>query len=197
MVFANRSGRARRVTLTVAAGLMSALLGGCVEQAADVSPNATALRAPLERRDGVSLDAATVAIISVQGAPVELGSSFNSALQDAARQRQIVLAEPKRARYLVRGYLSASLLQDGAEVEYVWDVFGPDKRREFRLNDVIDVKGKADDPWSLVTPEALASIAGKSADDLAAFLSQTPEAKPVASAVKAPDSVALGYAPIQ
>ncbi len=112
------------------------------------------------------------------------------------------MAEPKRARYLVRGYLSASLLQDGAEVEYVWDVFGPDKRREFRLNDVIDVKGKADDAWSLVTPEALASVAGKSADDLAAFLSQTPEAKPldakpVASAAKPAESVALGYAPIQ
>jgi hypothetical protein len=190
------SGRAR-AALAVVAGLGAALLGGCVEQAAEVSPSAALARPPLERREGVTLAAATVAVVSVDGAPGDIGARFTTTLEDAARQRDIVLTDPKRARFLVRGYLSASLLPDGAEVEYVWDVFGPDKQREFRLNDVIDVKGKADDPWSLVSQTALASVAGKSADDLAAFLSQTPEAKPVASAAKSPENVALGDAPTQ
>jgi hypothetical protein len=184
-----------RKAVLAAAGLVSVLLCGCVEQAAEVTPSV--VRPPLERRDGVTFAAATVAVVSIDGAPGDYGSRFTAALEDAAKQRDIVLTDAKRARYLVRGYLSASLLADGAEVEYVWDVFGPDKRREFRLNDVIDVKGKADDPWGLVSDAALASVAGKSADDLAAFLSQTPEAKPVVASAKAPDGGALGYAPLQ
>jgi len=171
------------------------LLCGCVEQAAEVAPDAAVARPPLERREGVTLSAATVALVSVDGAPGDYGDRFASALQDAAHQREIVLTDMKRARYLVRGYLSASRLEDGAEIEYVWDVFGPDKKREFRLNDVIDVKGAGDDPWALVTDAALASVAGKSADDLAAFLSQTPEAKPAATAAKGDNSVAMSYAP--
>ncbi len=195
MAFGETSGRARAAL--AAAGLSAVLLGGCVEQAAEVSPNAALARPPLERREGVTLAAATVAIVSVDGAPGDIGSRFTTALEDAARQREIVLTDPKKARFLVKGYLSASLLPDGAEVEYVWDVFGPNKQREFRLNDVIDVKGQTDDPWSLVSPAALASVAGKSADDLAAFLSQTPEAKPVAGAAKAAENVALGEPPTQ
>ncbi len=191
------AGRGVRAALIAAVGCGSALLGGCVEQAAEVSPNAALPRPPLERRDGVSLAAATVSIVSVDGAPGDYGSRFTSALEAAARQRDIVLTDAKGARYLVRGYLSASPLKDGAEVEYVWDVFGPDKKREFRLNDVIDVKGQGDDPWALVSDAALASVAGKSADDLAAFLSDTPEAKPVASAAPAESGVALSYAPVQ
>jgi hypothetical protein len=187
----NASWRRPRTAL---AGLVSALLCGCVEQAADVAPSAAAMRPPLEKRAGVSLAAATVSIVSVTGAPDAIGAQFTGMLKDDARQREIVLTEPKAARYLVRGYLSATAIQDGVEVEYVWDVFGPDKRRAFRLNDVLDVKGAGDDPWALLTDAALKSVADKSADDLAAFLSQTPEAKPVAEGAA---GSALSYAATQ
>lgn len=179
----------------LAAAALSCALCGCVEQAAEVTPSV--MRPTLERRPGVTFASATVAVVSIDGAPGDYGSRFTSALESAAKQRDITLTDPKRAKYLVRGYLSASLLTDGAEVEYVWDVFGPDKRREFRLNDVIDVKGKADDPWGLVSDAALDSVATKSADDLAAFLSQTPEAKPAVASGKAAENVALGYAPTE
>ena len=185
------AGRGVRAALIAAVGCGSALLGGCVEQAAEVSPSAALPRPPLERRDGVSLAAATVSIVSVDGAPGDYGSRFTSALEAAARQRDIVLTDAKGARYLVRGYLSASPLKDGAEVEYVWDVFGPDKLRELRLNDVITVKGQGDDPWAVAGEAALDSVAAKSADDLSAFLSNTPEAKPLADAGAAR---ALSYA---
>jgi hypothetical protein len=178
-------------------GLASVWLGGCVEQAAEVAPNAAVLRPPLERREGVSLAAATVSIVSVDGAPDAVGARFTHVLKDAAQEREIVLTDAKAARYLVRGYLSAAAIQDGVEVEYVWDVFGPDKRRAFRLNDVLDVKGAGDDPWAMVSGAALKSVAEKSADDLAAFLSHTPEAKPVADAATRDASVALGEAATQ
>ena len=78
----------------------------------------------------------------------------------------------------MRGYLSASPVKDGAAVDFVWDVFTPDKQRAQRLTDTIVVRGSGDDPWAMVTPAALDSIAAKSADDLAAYLSNTPEAAP-------------------
>jgi hypothetical protein len=70
------------------------------------------------------------------------------------------------------------LAQDGATVDFVWDVFTPDKQRARRLSDSIVVRGSGEDPWALVTDAALDSIAAKCADDLAAYLSNTPEAAP-------------------
>lgn len=156
-------------------------LSGCVDQVTETTPDAVA-RTSVERLPGVSLAAAKVAIVSVDGAPSEIAANFKATLKQDAEQREIALTDARGARYLVRGYLSATATEGGADVEYVWDVFGPDKRREFRLNDVISVKGTGDDPWAIVTTAALDSVAAKSADDLAAFLSHAPEAKPVASA---------------
>ena len=167
-------------------------LGGCVETAADMAPNAEAYH-QIARREGVSLAQATVAIVSVEGAPSAVAARFSQTLEAEARAREIVVEDSGKARYLVRGYLSAEPTEDGAVFEYVWDVFTADKRRAQRLNDVIAVKGSADDPWQLAGDAVLKSVAAKSADDLAAFLSNTPEATAVAAA---PDTAAapLSYA---
>ncbi len=122
-----------------------------------------------------------MAIMSVEGAPAELAQRFDQSLDQAAAARQIAVAPPTSARYLVRGYLSASLVKDGAAIDFVWDVFTPDKRRAQRLSDTIVVRGAGDDPWAMVTDAALDSIAAKCADDLAAYLSNTPEAAPGAA----------------
>jgi hypothetical protein len=178
---------------------MALALGACVDAATDMTPSVEAHR-QIERRDGVSLASATVAIVSVDGAPASIKASFDQQLARDAKDQQIVLVEPKKARYLVRGYLSATPTADGASLEYVWDIFGPDKIRAQRLNDVIAVKGSGDDPWAVAGPAALASVAAKSADDLAAFLSNTPEAAPLPAVVQgqpATPTSALGYAPLQ
>ena len=169
------------------------LLGGCVDPPAEIAPDANAPHS-LVKREGMSLGAATVALVSVEGAPPAVAESFSGALADAVKAREIAIVDAKAARYLVRGYLSATATEDGAEVEYVWDVYRPDKQREFRLNDVIEVKGTGDSAWAIVTPAALTSVAGKSADDLAAFLSNSPEAKPIARSNAPAPSAALGYA---
>ena len=85
---------------------------------------------------------------------------------------------PAKARYLVRGYLTATPIEGGAEVDLVWDVFTPDKRRAQRLSDAIAVRGAGDDAWAMIGDAGLDSVAAKSADDLAAYLSNTPEAAP-------------------
>ena len=169
------------------------LLSACVDQAAEVALDPSPSHS-LVKRDGMSLGAATVALVSVDGAPPAVAGRFSDALADAAKAREIAIVDAKAARYLVRGYLSATATEGGAEVEYVWDVYSPNKQREFRLNDVIEVKGTGDSPWAIVTPAALTSIAAKSTDDLAAFLSNAPEAKPIAQSNAPAPSTALGYA---
>ena len=190
---ASTIGKGRRVLagLCLLAGPL--VLGGCVDNAADLAPNAEA-RHQLARREGVSIAEASVAIVSVEGAPAAVAAKFRQALEREARSHDIAIAAPSKARYLVRGYLSADLASDGASVEYVWDVFTADKQRAQRLNDVIAVPGSGDDPWAIVGDAALASVAAKSADDLAAYLSYTPEAAAVATSAPQAAAAPLSYA---
>ena len=172
-------------------------LCGCVEVAADLAPSAEAHR-QVARREGVSLAQASVAIVSVEGAPAAILASFSQILEREARVRDIVVVDAASARYLVRGYLSASLTADGASIEYVWDVFTSDKQRAQRLSDVIVVKGSGEDPWALAGEAALKSVAARSADDLAAYLSNTPEAVAAAPVPQDPAAgLPLSYAPLQ
>ncbi len=158
--------------------LLAALAAsGCVETAGDVATGVEGSQ-QFVRRPDASMAGATMAIVSVEGAPPELVARFDHSLDEAAAQRQIALAPPTSARYLVRGYLSAALARDGATVDFVWDVFTPDKQRAQRLSDSIVVPGSGDNPWAMVSEAALDSIAAKCADDLAAYLSNTPEAAP-------------------
>jgi hypothetical protein len=161
-----------------------ATLSGCNDIAAN-PPSADA-QAQFVRRDDANMAAAPAAIVSVDGAPADLSAHFSQSLAEAAAAHRIAVVSPAKARYLVRGYLTASLVEGGAEVDFVWDVFTPDKQRVQRLSDAIAVRGAGDDPWAIIGEQALDSVAAKSADDLAAYLSNTPEA--------APGGAALSYA---
>jgi hypothetical protein len=179
--FAPRNGLASGLFTLLAA----VSLCGCVETAADIAPGADP-RPQFTRREDASLSAATLAIVSVDGAPAELSERFSQSLTEAAAARQIAVATPAKARYLVRGYLTAAPVEGGASIDFVWDIYTPSKQRAQRLSDAVIVKGSGDDAWAMVNEAALDSIAGKCADDLAAYLSNTPEA--------APASAALSYA---
>ncbi|HXW20486.1 MAG TPA: hypothetical protein VEK35_08295 [Roseiarcus sp.] len=180
--------------------LAASALSGCVETAAELNPEADQQHVHIARRPDVSLASATVAFVSVEGPPAAVSASFIQDLKREAAAQEIAVADPKKAHYFVRGYLSAYLTSDGAAIEYVWDVFARDKERTQRMSDVLVVKGQGDDPWTIAGDEALASVAAKSADDLAAFLSNTPEAV-AAVAGPAPhaspnDAKPLSYAPV-
>ena len=176
----NKAGRPglRRALTGAATALAAALaLGGCVEAAGDIAASPEGA-SQFVRRPDASMGGATLSIMSVEGAPDEFAQRFDQSLDAAAAERQIALVPPTSAKYLVRGYLSASLATDGATIDFVWDVFTSDKQRAQRLTDTLIVRGSGDDPWAMVTPAALDSIAAKCADDLAAYLSNTPEAAP-------------------
>ncbi len=164
--------------------LACATFSGCNDVAAN-PPNADA-RAQFVLRDDANMAGATVAIVSVDGVPADLSTRFRQSLDEAAAAHRIAVAGPAKARYLVRGYLTASSIEGGAEVDVVWDVFTPDKQRAQQLSGAIAVKGAGDDAWAMIDDAALNSLAAKCAADLAAYLSNTPEA--------APASAALSYA---
>ena len=187
-----RAARSAAIAPKAAALLASAFLCGCVDVAADLGPKVEVF-SQFERRDGVSLAGATATIVSIEGAPAEIAERFNQRLVKDAADREIVLVEQNKAHYLVRGYLSVAPAEGGAVVDYVWDIFTPDKRRAQRLTDEIAVQGTGDDAWAIIGDAALDSIAARAADDLAAYLSNTPEAKPIGPAA----AQALSYAPIE
>ena len=187
-----RSARALVCALTAPLALAACV---SVETTAEVAPDATASRQFALRADA-DLAHASVAIVSIDGAPPAVTADFQRRLNGAALSRHIALADPAKAHYLVRGYLSAAPTADGAEIEYVWDVFTAGKQRVQRLDDAIAVKGAGQDPWAMLGEAALTSVAAKSADDLAAFLSNTPEAAPTAAAEPLRGGAVLGYAPL-
>jgi hypothetical protein len=154
--------------------LASMTLGGCNDVASN--PPVPDGSAQFARRDDANMAGPTLAIMSVDGAPADRSAHLSQSLNDAAAAQQIAVVAPAKARYLVRGYLTASLIEGGTEVDFVWDVFTPNKQRVQRLSDAIAVRGTGDDPWAMVSDTALDNIAARCADDLAAYLSNTPEA---------------------
>ncbi len=128
------------------------------------------------RRDGVSLAQASVAIVSVEGAPDAISASFSQALEREARARDIVVVDRRQ------GALSRARLSFGRS----------DRRRRFdrirlgRLHRRQAARAKAQRrdrgqgigrrPLGAGRRGGARSVAARSADDLAAYLSNTPEA---------------------
>jgi hypothetical protein len=128
--------------------------------------------------------------MDIQGVPPSALADLSRAFEKQARAREINLTDSKTAHYLVRGYLNPSPAKDGAAFSVVWDVYDAKKRRAQRIDDFIFVKGAAASPDG-IDDAMLNQIAAKSADDLAAVLSNMPEAIAVASSPSAkPVSVA-------
>ena len=138
-------------------------------------------------RDDANMAGATVAIASVDGAPRGRFDPLPPELRRGGRGAPD-RRWPRRPRRAIScaAISPLRLIEGGAEIDIVWDVFTPDKQRAQRLSDAIAVKGSGDDAWAMIDDAALNSVAAKCADDLAAYLSNTPEA--------APASAALSYA---
>ena len=190
----------------LAAAVLALPLGGCVDTGSDL--NATRASLPqatsIARRADVSPGGTSVGFASLEGPPQALQARFVAAFASEAGSREIQLVDPKAARYQMRAYLTAYATEGGTAIAYVWDVFDSDKRRAQRLTDALVVKGTAADPWSVIDDKALASVAAKSADDLAAFLSNTPEAiaaaktvRPALAAAGKPAAKPLSFAPAE
>ncbi len=157
----------------------SLALAGCVDTAAELGApraGAAAQRQRAATRPGVSPRGASVALTSMEGAPEEAMSRFAQIFTRTVESRDIATTKDADAAYRVRGYLTAYSGGEGTtRFAYVWDVFERNGRRAQRLTDEVAVKGTGD-PWANLDEKALTEVAARGADDLAAFLSNTPEA---------------------
>ncbi len=165
--------------------LLGGALAGCVEQFPDAQVGRGDVRNAIARGQLTSPKAATVALVSLEGAPAPVEAQFRQALTGEAAAREIAVTDAASARYLVRGYLAAYAGEGGGvQVAYTYDVFdAASRRREQRLSDTIEVPGAGGDPWAAVGGAVLTSLAGRSADDLAVGLAGTPEAQAAAGKV--------------
>ncbi|MDX7953172.1 hypothetical protein P7D22_18575 [Lichenihabitans sp. Uapishka_5] len=157
--------------------VLAAGLAGCVDNIPDVAVSRGDVRQAIARGTLKSPRPATVALASLDAGPGDTAARFKAVFDKAAAERDITLVEPQAARYLVRGYLSAAPGEHGTDVAYVYDVFDAAQRRMERVSDTLTLPAVSTDPWAAFDDRALASLAGRSADDLAVALASTPEAQ--------------------
>ena len=188
----SRPGLVRTAAIVSCMGIGG--LAGCVDTVGSIDA-ASPTEAPtrLAARPGISPRPATIAFASFDGLPGSLAPRFTAALQGHAAARDIVVTDAGSARYVVRGYLGVRPSQTGGEIGYVWDVFDAGHHRAQRVEDRIALDGASPDLWTRVDDKVLQALAQRSADDIAAFLTNTPKA---IAAAPASTSVrpALAYA---
>ncbi|HEX2553637.1 MAG TPA: hypothetical protein VHL98_08050 [Microvirga sp.] len=140
-----------------------------------------------------------IALEVMDGPPAPVRTALTQELVTAASARQVELAGAAApARYRVRGYLSTETdAEGGLALAYVWDVFDAEKRRATRLTGSSPLRTAAADPWGDIDQDTIAKLAGRSMDEIAAFLTETKTAVAAAPAA-APESAAatpaLAYA---
>ncbi len=178
--------------LAVIAVALPVMLGGCVETTSPAEQaSALDIRAAISRGDMHSPHAATVALASLDGLPEPLAARFRQELAGEAAGRQVSLGDPSLAHYFLRGYLDAYPTESGTSVHYVWDLFDSSKQRLRRLEEAFELPhaGAGGDPWNGVDDAMLATMAARSADDIALALSGMPEAAGEVPGPSASDTV--------
>ena len=189
---------ARRAQRAIASVAIAACLAGCVDEMSNVNASAPTGSPRLAAVPGVSPRGAPLAFVNVEGAPDAIVARFSRETNAAAAGRDVAVVELSSAAYLARGYLAAYPSANGAVVMCVWDIFDRERRRVRRLDDYVIAPGAAADPWSLVDDRTLAALAARSAENLAATLTNTPEAIAASgkNAVVAMDPPAASASPL-
>ena len=126
--------------------------------------------------ENASIGKATIAFAGADGVPSAAQETFIADLGQEAAARGIVIVDAKKARYLVQSYLDGERTETGAQYAYVLEVFTSDHRRARRLDAAVAVNNVGDDLWGQNTDKVLQELAKTGADDLFAFLSNSPEA---------------------
>jgi len=136
---------------------------------------------------------ATVAFDAIDGLPPAQFNKLVENLNSEAQTRRLaVTSRESQSAYRVRGYFAAKVAKRETTVSWVWDVFDREEHRALRITGEESVKGRHANAWAVADDAMLHRIAGRSMDQLAAFLT-SPEVSPSAPVPTAPatDQVAL------
>lgn len=161
--------------------LFAGLLAGGCQQGASSLASGPRIDAP-----GVP-----IAVESIAGAPDGVTSRFSTALATEASARQVELVGgDAKARFRVRGYLSAEPADDGTtSLAFVWDVFDSQKKRAQRVQGASIATSRAGaNPWDAVDQSTVSKAASESMDAIAGFLTTSPSVA-ASSAATSPASL--------
>lgn len=175
------------------------MLGGCLDTAVDLGARQASAQPSGRRfaaRPGVSPHGASLAFASMEGPPDAVGARFMQRFTQTAQARDVALVPPEAAQYRLRAYLTASPAQGATRLAYVLDVFDRQGRRVQRLTDEAGVRPDSD-PWAAVDERSLALFADRGAEEVAAFLSNTPEAIAAAGGDAGVSVATARHAPIE
>ena len=135
----------------------------------------------------------TIAFESIDGPPAPVFERLVSDLAAEAQVRQVqVVSRAGPAAYRVRGYLAANVVEGRTHYEWVWDVYGADKRRAARLGGE-ERGGRPGDAWASLDDETLSRIAHASIDRLVSFLGSSDVMPARSSPVAEVDEEAPGF----
>lgn len=123
-----------------------------------------------------------IAFAPVIGAPSKISSNLNKMLKETAGQKSIPVVSTSQADYTVRGYLVAQSNPKGTKLSYIWDVSDKAGKRakRFQGDELIEGK-KGGNPWSAVDDEVMKRLAGKTVQELQAWLPKDTPAPATAS----------------
>ncbi|MDX2259850.1 MAG: hypothetical protein NW205_13170 [Hyphomicrobiaceae bacterium] len=161
--------RILQVGVAVSFGLIAA---GCGTTAPSLFPSEGAT-APLAGDAAAASQQVRVAIAPVIGPPETITKDFQAQLTSALQKRQIGVsastAEP--ARYTLRGYIVSAQERAGTKVSYIWDVTDAAGARVHRITgEEVAAAATGRDPWSAVSGQIVATIADKTAGQLANWI---------------------------
>lgn len=172
-------------------GLAGCETGSSLLGSAGSSSPATELASPSAT---ASTTATKLAVAPVIGAPETVAKQMQSSLSGALAKQNIAIAKDAtdKSDYTLRGYVVSAREKSGVKVSYIWDITDPAGQRVNRITGEEMVTAGADrDPWASVSPQVIDSISGKTASQIATWLTsqRSPSA---ASAPPASTPVAAG-----
>ena len=148
-------------------------LAGCMQQ----PPQA---EAPPVRRTATQQNSsrgASVAFVGFDGGSEERTQRFATLFAESANAMEITTAPSAKAHYFLRGYLTATSMQDGGvRLAYVGDLFDRHKQRAQRLSGGITVPARGNDPWAAADDLKIRALATQGAQELADALADMPKA---------------------
>jgi hypothetical protein len=130
---------------------------------------------------------ASIAIESIDGPPPALTRRFAKTLGEEAEARQfVVVPREDSAQYFVRGYLTTHVERDKTSIAWVWDVYGADKRRAFRISGEEPSGSNARDAWAAVDDGVLRRIARSGMDRILVYLNSSEREPLIPASVMVP-----------
>lgn len=136
------------------------------------APQQTAQQQPEQEKPAQSAaiapnaEAGTIRFLPIIGAPVAAVTSLSKQLGADARANGLTIksSSDPNSKHILKGYFSALTDNGKTTVIYIWDVLDGSGNRLHRIQGQDSVNGTSPDPWSIVPPQTMQSIATKSID---------------------------------